>query len=44
MKILYLHIGMPKTGTSSIQDTLFANRENLRKYGIYYPDILPQKP
>ena len=33
-----LHIGMHKTGTSSIQATLFHNREYLLKtYGVYYP-------
>ncbi len=41
-KTLYLHIGMPKTGSTSIQDTLYANREKLRANDIYYPDIFPQ--
>lgn len=32
MKTLYLHIGSHKTGTSSIQQSLYENRELLNKY------------
>ena len=33
-----LHIGFPKTGTTSIQDWLYKNRADLRaKHGIVYP-------
>lgn len=35
--LLYLHIGFPKTGSSSIQSFLNANRELLKKEGICYP-------
>ncbi len=35
---LFLHIGHPKTGTTSIQNFLLANRTALRKDGILYPD------
>ena len=41
MKKLVLHIGMAKTGTSSIQDTLGHGAEQLREQGIYYA---PWKP
>jgi tetratricopeptide (TPR) repeat protein len=34
---LILHIGLPKTGTTSIQHTLAAHRELLLEQGILYP-------
>lgn len=34
MTELYIHIGMTKTGSTSIQKTLFHNRELLSRYGI----------
>ena len=35
---LFLHIGMPKTGTTAIQNLMDNNRDLLsRKYGILYP-------
>jgi hypothetical protein len=37
MKTLYLHIGCPKTATSSIQKFLKGNREALKKYGYCFP-------
>lgn len=33
-----LHIGLNKTGTSSLQDYLHANRKRLNQEGILYPD------
>lgn len=39
VKRLVLHIGMQKTGTSSIQQTLGESREILKKYNVYYPVI-----
>lgn len=39
MKTLYLHIGMPKTGTTSIQNFLCQNRSVLEKNGFCYPDF-----
>ncbi len=36
MKTIYLHIGQPKTGTSSIQCFCAKNREFLRQNGISY--------
>ena len=38
-KTIYLHIGMPKTGSTSIQLFLYNNRELLEKQGIFYPVI-----
>lgn len=37
MPTLYLHIGMPKTGTSYIQNTLKLNRQVLKEKGYIYP-------
>ena len=36
-KTCFLHIGAPKTGTSSIQYTLFNNRKILSEAGFFYP-------
>lgn len=44
MKTLYLHIGMPKTATSSIQKFLSHNRAALRQNGYCYPPPLFQFP
>ncbi len=38
---LYLHIGAPKTGTTSIQNALFQSREHLAKEDILYPAMMP---
>lgn len=35
---LYMHIGFPKTGTSSIQAFLYANRDILANQGVCYPE------
>lgn len=37
---LILHIGSHKTGSTSIQDFLSTNRENLQSNGIFYPRSL----
>lgn len=37
MTHIILHVGMHKTGTTTIQNTLFENRDELEKAGIYYP-------
>ena len=37
--ILYLHIGMHKTGTTFLQFGLSQNRGLLKKYGICYPEV-----
>lgn len=36
MKFL-LHIGLPKTGSSSLQHALWDNRDILRRHGVVYP-------
>lgn len=41
-KILYIHVGTPKTGSSAIQRFCTANREVLEKDGYSYP-ILPYR-
>lgn len=37
--VLLLHIGMPKTGTTVIQDFLGTNSEKVEPYGWYYPNF-----
>lgn len=39
MKTLYLHIGMPKTGTSSIQKFLLNNLPVLEAHGYFFPKL-----
>jgi len=37
-KVLYLHAGWPKTGTTSLQNFCAVHRDTLlSKYGLYYP-------
>lgn len=43
IKCLYLHIGLEKTGTTSIQDFLELNREKLTQDGIFVPQSLGYK-
>jgi hypothetical protein len=52
---VYLHIGLPKTGTTSVQQILWCNRTGLAAAGLLYPaseppthhraavDLLPQR-
>ncbi|MBI1261047.1 MAG: hypothetical protein GC184_04930 [Rhizobiales bacterium] len=37
MKKLWLHIGTHKTGSTSLQNFFFRNRQKLAKAGVYYP-------
>ena len=37
MRITYLHLGLPKTGTTTIQAALFRQRHELLKLGALYP-------
>lgn len=39
MKTVYLHIGAPKTGTTTLQYFLYENRHLLEEKGICYPDL-----
>lgn len=39
MTTVYLHIGAPKTGTTSLQFFLYNNRSLLRELGICYPAL-----
>ncbi|MHA6483026.1 hypothetical protein ACX1C1_14100 [Paenibacillus sp. strain BS8-2] len=41
IKEIIIHAGLHKTGTTSIQDTLFANREFLKECGYLYPSSWP---
>jgi hypothetical protein len=36
-KTVYLHIGLPKTGTTFLQTTMWENKRALRKQGFLYP-------
>ncbi len=38
-KTLILHIGVPKTGTTAVQQFLWHSRERLLRAGVSYPDI-----
>lgn len=39
MKQCLIHLGFAKTGTTSVQESLFLNRDYLRANGIYYPSL-----
>jgi hypothetical protein len=36
---VFVHIGAPKTGTTYLQQVLYANRELLAHHGVLYPDL-----
>jgi len=38
---LFLHIGLPKTGTTTLQARFAANRDALREAGVLYPFVRP---
>ena len=44
MKIVYLHIGLHKTGTTSIQRSLCLSREKLLNYDINFPLVYSEPP
>ena len=44
MKTLYLHIGTPKTATSSIQKFLKENWDVLQEHGYFFPESLHMYP
>jgi hypothetical protein len=39
-KRVYLHIGLPKTGTTAVQEMLWLNRDALTAAGVCYPGYL----
>ncbi|KMO40741.1 hypothetical protein VQ02_07180 [Methylobacterium variabile] len=41
MRRAIIHIGTPRTGTSSLQMLLFTHRDELRRAGILYPELTP---
>lgn len=43
-KTIFLHVGHPKTGSSSLQQFLAANRSVLEKYGYSYPACPSGRP
>lgn len=40
-KRVILHFGLPKTGTTTIQNVLHAHRDRLLAEGVYYPALSP---
>jgi hypothetical protein len=36
-RVVYLHVGAPKTGTTYLQDRLALNRASLARHGVQYP-------
>jgi hypothetical protein len=36
-RVVYLHVGAPKTGTTYLQDRLALNQAALRRHGVHYP-------
>ncbi|MBA2639213.1 MAG: hypothetical protein H0U77_04300 [Nocardioidaceae bacterium] len=36
-RVVHLHVGAPKTGTTQLQDVLFSNRDLLREHGVLVP-------
>jgi hypothetical protein len=36
-RVVYLHVGAPKTGTTYLQDRLARNRTQLARHGVHYP-------
>jgi hypothetical protein len=41
MTRVFLHVGAPKTGTTYLQDVLWANRATLARQGVLYPGHRP---
>lgn len=36
-RVVYLHVGAPKTGTTYLQDRLALNKSSLTSHGVHYP-------
>ncbi len=41
-RVVYIHIGAPKTGTTYLQDRLALNRDTLAEHDIHYPAVAPR--
>lgn len=39
MQKLFVHIGLPKTGSTSIQNFCLTHREKLQQHGLFYPPV-----
>src|SRR4051812_50029816 len=39
-RVVYLHVGAPKTGTTYLQDRLALNKASLTRRGVHYPLLL----
>src|ERR1700742_4938469 len=44
MRRAIIHIGMPRTGSTTFQHVLAHARHRLEKAGILYPDLTPRSP
>jgi len=42
-RVVYLHVGAPKTGTTYLQDRLLLNRSSLARHGVHYPQAPTQR-
>jgi hypothetical protein len=42
MRRAFVHIGMPRTGTTSLQAVLCAHRHELARAGVLYPNLRPR--
>lgn len=42
MRRAIIHIGTPRTGTTSLQRLLFSHRDRLLEAGVLYPDLTPR--
>lgn len=40
-RVVYLHVGAPKTGTTYVQDRLSRNAASLREHGVHFPTRSP---
>ena len=40
MKQLFVHIGMPKAGSTAIQTAFFDGRQNLTRHGVHYVSLM----
>src|SRR5919112_5201189 len=39
-RVVYLHVGAPKTGTTYLQDRLALNKASLARHSVHYPLLL----